>query len=253
VSQPRVGVQLIIFGERTQTDLSGVLGEVSAAGYAGFEGGVPSTAEEAARIRAAAEDNSLEYLGGHCGEDQLKDVATAKAIADGVKSLGGAFVICSGGSNWKTLDDIRRAAAALDGAGKICRDAGLTLCYHNHYWEFKDIDGAKPIHVLAAEADPELVKLCPDVYWVQVGGENPAEFLARYRNRCPCLHFKDGLGGDQMREFRELGRGCMNIKAALHAALACSPEWIVTEQDTTQGDPGESVRVSRECLRDLGL
>ena len=74
MGQPRVGVQLIIFGERAQADLTGVLSELAAVGYDGFEGGAPATAAEADRVRAAMEGKSLGYVGGHCGEDQVRKV-----------------------------------------------------------------------------------------------------------------------------------------------------------------------------------
>lgn len=253
MGQPQVGVQLIIFGERAQRDLPGVLAEVAAVGYDGFESGAPASAADADRIRAAMEGKSLGYVGGHCGEDQVKDAALLKSMADNVKALGGSFVVCSGGFNWRTLDDCRQAAASLAEGGKVCRDAGLSLCYHNHYWEFKEIEGVKPIHFIAEQTDPELLKLCPDIYWVQVGGEDPAEFITRYGSRSPCLHFKDGLGGDQMREFRELGKGSVDLRAALDAALAFDPGWIITEQDTTTIDPGDSAWMSRDYLKTLGL
>ena len=37
MAQPRIGVQLIIYGQRWQTDLPGVLREVAGAGYDGIE------------------------------------------------------------------------------------------------------------------------------------------------------------------------------------------------------------------------
>jgi sugar phosphate isomerase/epimerase len=168
-----------------------------------------------------------------------------------VSALGGRFLLVSG--HFDKLEACREAARILDEAGRRCRDSGVTLCYHNHAWEFGKLDGARPIDLLIAESDPELVKLCPDVYWVHVGGDVPAQFIARHRDRCPYFHFKDGLGGERSRAFRELGRGCVDVKAALEAALACNPEWIVTEQDHTDGDPGDSIRISRECLKSLGL
>jgi sugar phosphate isomerase/epimerase len=253
MSKPRVAVQLIVFGERTQTDMSAVLGDVAAAGYDGFEGGAPHSAEDVERMRAATDGRDVTYLGGHCGEDDWADGEAVAILAELVGRLGGGFLIGSGGTSWKTLDDCRRGAEALSEAGRRCRDAGLVFCYHNHAWEFGEVAGSRAIHVVVEQTDPEIVKLCPDVYWIHVGGEEPAQFIARYRDRCPCLHFKDGLGGEQAREFRELGRGCVDLKSALAAALACDPEWIITEQDHTDGDPAESVRISRDYLRTLGL
>ena len=45
----------------------------------------------------------------------------------------------------------------------------------------------------------------------------------------------------------------MDLKAAYAAAAALNPDWIVYEQDRSDGNPSDSVRESREYLRQLGL
>ncbi len=251
MSKPRVGVQLIVYGERAESDLPGVLSEVAAAGYAGFEGGLPADQKEVQQVQAALAKTGLAFTGGHASLEQLEDLAGLKARLGHIKALGGRYLISSGGG--ETLDDYLRAAKTLNQAGQLCQAEGMTLCYHNHHWEFAKFGATPAIHTMISATDPKLVKLCPDVYWVHVGGEKPAEFAARYQDRCPYFHFKDGLGGDQDRDFRELGRGKVDLPAALQAALACNPDWIVVEQDTTQLTPAESCRISREYLRSLGL
>jgi sugar phosphate isomerase/epimerase len=251
MGRPRVGVQLIIFGERATTDLRGVLADVEAAGYDGFEGGALASPADAESVRQAMEGRSLAFLGGHSGIDQMANPDEVERHAGLVAALGGRYLMVSGGHD--TLDGYRRGAEMLDRAGERCRRAGVALCYHNHAWEFKRLEGQVPIHLLAELTDPQLVKLCPDIYWVHVGGEDPAAFLTRYGRRCPCIHFKDGLGGDQARDFRELGRGKVDVAAALDAALKCDADWIIVEQDETERDPAESCRISREYLKSLGV
>jgi sugar phosphate isomerase/epimerase len=250
--RPRIGVQLIIFGDRPADDLGGVLADVQAAGYDGFEGGGVSSKEAEAGVRAAMAGRSLAFLGGHSGVDRVGDPEAVERDARFIAALGGRYLMVSG--RFDTIEGYRGAAEVLNRAGERCRRAGVTLCYHNHNWEFQEIDGQVPMHLLTELTDPEAVKLCPDVYWIHVGGKEPAKFLSHFGKRCPCIHFKDGLGGDQFREFRELGRGKVDLPAALDAALKfCDPDWIIVEQDHTDGDPAESCRISREYLRSLGV
>ncbi len=251
MAKPRVGVQLIVFGEKIEKDLPGVMRAVADAGYDGVEIGMPSGAEEVARFQQALQGTGLAVMGAHGGFTQWEDPGVVAQRVEAAKALGARFVITSG--RFQTLDEYRNAARVMNEAGKRCREEGLVFCYHNHNWEFAPVDGVKPIHLLAEETDPELVKLCPDIYWVEVGGERPVDFISRYCGRFPTIHFKDGLGGEQYREFRELGRGKMDIPAALEAALACNPEWIVVEQDVSSLEPGESCRISRDYLKTLGL
>jgi sugar phosphate isomerase/epimerase len=122
----------------------------------------------------------------------------------------------------------------------------VTFCYHNHNWEFESFDGVKAIHRLAELTDPAAVKLCIDVYWVQVGGEDPVAFTQRYRDRAAYFHFKDGRPG----EFLELGQGEVNFAPIIDLVGSLGVEWVVYEQDRTQRTPEESIRMSRQFLRE---
>jgi sugar phosphate isomerase/epimerase len=140
--------------------------------------------------------------------------------------------------------------------GKKCRDQGVLFCYHNHAWEFEDREGDTcGMDILAAETDPELVKFCLDVYWIYHGGADPVSFIQAHQERAVYFHFKDGeREPDGKPHFLELGRGKVDLKAAYAAAAALNPEWVVYEQDRSDGSPSESVRVSREYLKTaLGL
>jgi sugar phosphate isomerase/epimerase len=109
--------------------------------------------------------------------------------------------------------------------------------------------------ILASETDPALVKFCLDVYWIYHGQDDPVRFINAHEERAVYFHFKDGVRGeDGKAQFKELGRGAVDLKAAFQAATALNPDWIVYEQDRSDGNPTDSVRQSREYLRDtLGL
>ena len=66
----------------------------------------------------------------------------------------------------------------LNKAGEQIRKAGLQLCYHNHAFEFTPLpDGRRALDVMLAAADPELVKLELDVFWVSVAGADPVALI----------------------------------------------------------------------------
>jgi len=250
MAQPRVGAELIVFGERVNTDFAGTIQAVAEAGYDGFEMGTIDSEEQFERVKAARDAAGIVCAACHAGYTNLLDPAKVKAYVRFTQAIGSEFFITSGRGDWKTLDAYVEAAKVLNEVGRRCRDTELRFCYHNHNWEFRPIEGQAPIHTMVAALDPELVQLCPDIYWVQVGGVQPADFISQYRDIIPFYHFKDGLGGDQ---FRELGQGNVDVPAALKAALATDPAWIVIEQDRSALEAGESARVSREYLRSLGL
>lgn len=249
MTQPKIGIQLIVFGEKQKTDIAGVLREVAQAGYEGIEADnlFQNHGEDA--VRKLIDETGLSVIGLHRGYDDLVQEETIEKDIDYLKAVGGTYLICSGVSDNNSLDGYENSAAFFNETGKRCRDAGLVFMYHNHNWEFQSFNGTKAIHRLVELCDPALVKLCIDVYWVHIGGEDPSTFIARYKDRAGYYHFKDGSPG----KFIELGQGEVDLMSAKQAALAAGADWIICEQDTTEKSTLQSITESREYLRSIGL
>lgn len=254
----KAGIQIIIYGPRNREDVAGVLRDVAAAGYAGAETGNLFRQEgDEGKVRALFAETGLELCGCHAGFAEFQDAAKLKENLAYLKALGSPYLMCSGvGDRARGLAAYRDASRLFNEVGKQCADAGAVFCYHNHAWEFEDREGDTcGMDILAQETDPALVKFCIDVYWVHIGGDDPAAFVRRHAGRGAYYHFKDGgRAPDGKPRFTELGRGEVDLKAALAAALATGPEWIVYEQDRSEIDPAESVRISRDYMRaQLGI
>ncbi|MBI4553546.1 MAG: sugar phosphate isomerase/epimerase [Candidatus Latescibacteria bacterium] len=250
MSTPRVGIELIIYGQRQQTDLDGVLGECQAAGYVGVEGGNLSRFYEPAQIKELFARHGLLCAGVHVGYGDTADETKLRDNLAFTKTMGARYLICSGVADSKALAGYDQSVEAFNRAGALCQSDGVTFCYHNHAFEFEPLEGGiKGIHRLAERTDPAVVKFNIDVYWVAVGGEDPAAFVRKYANRAGYFHFKDGAPGS----FTELGRGKVDLKASLAAALDVGADWIIYEQDRTDRPVFTSVTESREYLRTLGV
>jgi sugar phosphate isomerase/epimerase len=250
MSKPRVGIQLIIYGQRPQTDLDGVLGECLAVGYTGIECGTYVHPYGLPAVKDLFSRHGLAFTGLHTGYGDIVDEARLRTHISFVKGMGGRYVICSGVADANTLEGYDRSGETFNRAGALCAAEGLTFCYHNHAFEFKPLEGGvKGIHRLAEQTDPTVVRFNIDVYWVTVGGEDPAAFIRRYADRSGYFHFKDGAPGS----FTELGRGTVDLRASLDAALDVGADWIIYEQDRTDRAVLASVTESREYLRSLGV
>lgn len=247
---PRVGIELIIYGQRQQTDLDGVLGECKATGYVGVEGGNLSHFYKPAKMKEMFARHGLICAGVHTGYGEIADEKKLREQLAFVKTMRAQYLICSGVADSKTITGYDTSVEAFNRAGRICQSEGVTFCYHNHAFEFEPLEGGiKGIHRLAERTDPVVVKLNIDVYWVTVGGEDPASFIRQYAHRAGYFHFKDGAPGS----FTELGRGTVNLKESLAAALEVGADWIIYEQDRTDRPVLTSVTESREYLRRLGV
>lgn len=258
MAAPGVGIQLIVFGQRPATDLEGVMLDVKNAGYDGIETGNLFQQRSQAEVTEMFHRTGLALTGMHSGFGEFEDAAKVDRNISFLNSMGAHFLMCSGVAAGDSLDAYRRSAEVFNRVGQTCKDHGVQFCYHNHNWEFKRFQDngreVTAIHELCALTDPNLVKLCIDVYWVAVGGEDPAAFIRRYADRAAYFHFKDGEWDPghpgKATRFLELGHGKVDLRAALDAALEVQPEWIVVEQDTPNGrDPVVCSRESRDYLK----
>ena len=125
----------------------------------------------------------------------------------------------------------------------------MTLLYHNHDFEFMKLDGKYALDILYEKVPAELLQTELDMCWVNIGGENPAEYLLKYTGRAPVVHLKDFWGekSEDMYEligidrklptrpanfeFRPVGSGKQDFPAILKAAEQAGASWVVVEQD----------------------
>lgn len=249
MSSAHVGTQLIIYGDLAGRDLAAILHEVAGAGYDGVETANLHAQRTPEQVHAAFETSGLALAGVHAGFGDVADAQALETYIQYLRAHGGRYLMCSGVSDPGSVDGYASSARVLNTVGKRCAGEGLVLCYHNHDFEFRDLDGQKGIHVLGEMTDPALVKFCIDVYWVHVGGEDPAAFIRRYANRGGYFHFKDGDIGS----FTELGTGRVDLVGALAAARQIGTDWIVAEQDRTDKTPLESIAISRRYLQSQGI
>ena len=125
-------------------------------------------------------------------------------------------------------DVFKRLASTLNKAGEQAKAKGLTLCYHNHAFEFQPMNGTTGLDILMSEAQKDLVYFEMDIFWVTVAGHDPVALLKQYAGRVRLLHLKDKARGGETRynedvpkdTFKEVGNGSIDIAAVVSAADA---------------------------------
>jgi sugar phosphate isomerase/epimerase len=159
------------------------------------------------------------------------------------------------------LDAIKKLAEKLNVAGDKARGAGLSLCYHNHAFEFEPFGGVTGFQVLMDSTDANLVGLEMDVFWVSVAGHDPVEMLGKLAGRVPLLHVKDKEKDTPVMfkesvprtAFKEAGNGVIDWPKVLKAADAAGVKHYFVEQDQTPGDPIDSLKQSFAYLSKLNF
>lgn len=164
--------------------------------------------------------------------------------------------------------------AELERIGKIMRDHGLIMLYHNHDFEFVRLqDGTYGLDDIFTQVPVKFLSAELDTCWIKVAGEDPAAYIRKFSGRCPVIHLKDfikegnpknlykligiidsvkeEMGG--MFEFRAVGFGQQIWRPILEASVSAGAEWVVVEQDEHYDISSmESVRCSREYMKIFG-
>ena len=269
-----VGVQLYSIRDSVEADMHAALAQVKELGYDGVEfaglyGNKP------ADIRAWCAELGLNPISSHVPLDDM--LADTEGTLAAYKEIGVRFVVVP-----YVTEERRPGAAKFDETiaeiariGKIAADMGLTLLHHNHDFEFKKVDGEYGLDILYKKVPAAYLQTELDTCWVNVGGENPADFVRKYTGRAPVAHLKDfhmsgklpqhlyaliGLDDDKQDnepstfEFRPCGCGMQDMPAILAASVDAGAKWVIVEQDEPSMGLSrmECIAKSRENLRKLG-
>ncbi len=151
---------------------------------------------------------------------------------------------------WATREQIEALAARLTAVADAAADQGLTVGYHNHWWELETlIDGTPALEVFADSLGDHVV-LEVDTYWSTVGGVDPVGLLGRLGERVVALHVKDGPATREPIDQLPAGQGVVPIAAVLAAAPQARP---VVEFDEYAGDIFEGLAASFAFLQSIGV
>lgn len=157
------------------------------------------------------------------------EAVMAECIAS-AKALGQSYVCWQ--ILWKeqmaTRALMERFCKALDRAGQLSADAGLTLNFHNHADEFERHDGIVPYDFLLEHTDPRHVKLELDMFWTVKAGRDPRELFERHPGRYLQCHLKDGTAAGKI---TVVGAGIVQFEPLLNAARAAGVKHYYVEQD----------------------
>jgi sugar phosphate isomerase/epimerase len=243
-TSPPISVQLYTLRDQTAVDFPGVLARLGAKGYAGVElAGLSglSAAQLAAALTAAGIGLSSAHIG-------LTVDGGFDAALDLHQSLGCDTVVIPSLPHdaFSNLDDIRASADRVNAAAGAARSRGLTLGYHNHWWELAPLSDGRPAlcHLFDHLAPDVIAEV--DIYWVQVGGADPKEVVVDLGSRVGLVHVKDGPADGPSSPMVAVGDGVIDIAGVL--AAAPNARWHIVELDRCATDMFEAVERSYDYL-----
>ena len=270
-----IGLQLYTVRNEMERDFAGTLKKVAEMGYEGveFAGLFGKSPAEVRDLLAAC---GLTAVSAHVPlADMLADMD--RVIAD-YKTIGCPYIAIPyvDEAYRPGTPDYPETLKKIEALGKKCAENGLVLMYHNHDFEFVKIDGKYGLDVMYETVPAAYLQTELDTCWVNVGGEDPAAYIAKYSGRTPVVHLKDFVmkgrekpkklyeligiedgaeaAGEEEFSFKPVGYGVQDMPAIIAASEASGAKWLIVEQDRPDAGNDElsAAKKSVDYLRSLG-
>jgi sugar phosphate isomerase/epimerase len=239
-----ISIQLYTLREEVNADFPAVLRRLAAKGYAGVElagfGGL--TADQ---LAATLAETGLAISSAHVGYQSADEFAAALAAH---RTLGCDTVVIPAlrADGFADLDAVQKSADLVNGLVDVATGHGMSLGYHNHWWELTPMPDGRPalLHLfehLAPEVFAEV-----DIYWARVGGTDPAALVSELGPRVGLLHVKDGPADEPPSPMVAVGDGAIDVPGVLAAAPGA--QWHIVELDRCATDMFDAVERSYDYL-----
>ena len=243
-----ISVQLYSLREACETNFDQVLETLSNIGFKGVEpynlfGKTPEA------FRNQVESLGMKVSSSHHPWANRVEIAE---LVETLQTLGLNRAACGfSPEDFTDLDSVKRTAGTVQGLIDALAPHGIGLFLHNHWWEFTLIEGKPAYHHFQALVPDVQFEL--DTYWAaNFGACDPAEEVARVKDRVPLIHIKDGPLEPNKANVA-VGSGRMDIAATIGAADPNVLEWVIVELDACDTDMMTAVQESYEYLTNNNL
>lgn len=241
-------VQLYSLRQELAQDFTSTIQQLAEIGYPTVEGynGMPLASDAIAEI---LKEHGLKMPSCHLplpfADDEKKVMQAIEQY-----NLQYAIVPSQPREDFTTIDGVKRVCERLNRANEIMRNQGVTFGYHNHEFEFANIDGQIGYDIMLNELEPSII-LELDVYWAQLAGHDPIEIIQRLGTRSTLIHIKDGPANSEKRNepMVALGKGNVDLDGII-AASDTHTKYLVVELDNCATDMMTAMSQSYDYLRE---
>lgn len=251
----KIGIQLYTLKDEIAKDVKGVISKVALTGYKEVET-FGLTADEkyfglsVKEFGQLLKDNNLTTPSGHYTPATMLfengDGDDVKKLCDVGNTLGHEYIIIPylEESRRSTIDQYKAIADRMNKAGEICKSYNLKLAYHNHDFEFLNIDGQRGYDIFLDSTDKDLVKMELDIYWAVRAGLDPIDLFKRQPGRFELWHIKDMDKADTTKN-TEIGNGTIDFKKLMqNAKLSGVKHYFLEQENNYVPNPLTSIQTS---------
>lgn len=223
----------------------------------------------AKQMRDLLDRYGLTAPSAHIGLETLQ--SKLPQVLEAAHTVGHSFIVCPflNADQRTSLDDYKELAEQFNGIGEECKKADIRFAYHNHCFEFGEMDGKIPYNVLLEMTVPGYVKMEMDLYWISIAGYDPVDYFNSYPGRFPLVHVKDmkkkvvledpahvfeeeGPRKKAMANLQDVGKGVLDFKRILSHHKEAGIEHYFIERDMPP-HPMESMRNGYHYLSRLDI
>ena len=246
-------LQLYSLRDDIKADYASTIAKTAEIGYTGVEAAGYNDGKfygmAPADFKKSIEDAGLEVLSSHAGRPLGENTNDTNwdeiwewwdTAIQAHKDAGMKYLVVAWIPTPKTLADLQAYCDYFNQVGEKCNSAGIRFGYHNHNFEFKEIEGEVMYDYMLKNTDPAKVFFQMDVYWVVRGGQSPVEYFNAYPGRFEILHIKDN---------KELGQsGMVGFDAIFKNIDKSGAKYLVVEVEKYTGTPFEGIKESYNYL-----
>jgi len=240
-----VGLQLYSVRTECEKDLAATIAAVAEMGYQGveFAGYYDHTAEQVLKM---LEDNGIKCCGAHTALDLMLGDNLAKTIEFN-KVIGNKYLIVP----WLN-EDMRnsqeawlKTAALFNELNEKVKAQGMKLGYHNHGFEFQEIDGQIPWDIFFINVSEDII-MQVDLGNAMSGGGDPIAALKKFPGRATTIHLKEFSATNPKAIIGEGDVPWAEVFAICESTGGT--EWYIIEEEKDVYPPLECVDL---CLQNL--
>jgi len=250
----KVGLQLYTLRADMAKDPKGTLKQVAGIGYKEVESfgyadgkffGMTPTEYKAVLSDLGLSAPSGHYMTGKVMKSKGSLTDGWQQAVDDAAALGQKYMVCAYlfPPERTKLDDYKQFADLFNKSAEMCRKAGMQFCYHNHDFEFKELEGQLPFDVILSQTDAKLVQIELDLYWATFADQDPVALFKKHPGRFPLWHVKD-MEKTTERAFAPVGTGSIDFQRIFNARKTAGMKHYFVEQDVIKGPPMEAIATS---------
>lgn len=253
-----VGLQLYTIRDAMAADVAGSLKKVAGLGYKYLELASYSDGKfygyTPKEFKKMAHGLGMTTLSSHTQVEAAGiTLDNAKKMADDHAELGVKFCV----QPWveekdRNIESYKKMIGDWNEVGRIMKGVGIQFGYHNHNFEFANVNGIVPYYdIFMKEMDADLITMEIDFFWATKAGQDPVEMFKKYPGRFQLFHMKDMYKKEApffdviKDDVSPVGAGVIDFKRIMEAKKIAGMKYLFVEDDNQgNGKPFEALETS---------